>query len=407
MASKIVLFGMYNDPNLGDKLIFQSMSGLISGMTKDCEIEIADIYGRVALAPKTSRKKSEELAHSVNWGVINKIIHKPIGLLYKGGYNMKELAIDLEWKADPNGRRRLKKYYSEMIEGASLVIVPGGGLLENSVQHDYYHNLYLMGQLCSKKNIPLCYNAVGFVGDKRARFGTEILIKALREKSVKYLSCRDGKSQIEKYIGHEIDQTSCSAVLSSQLFGIKKDESSRRIGIGVIRENVFVSYGHPFPPDRLLSFYVGLVRTFENMGYEPLLFCNGFIQDYEFGQKVEERLGKKLLLKRPEEPRELVEQISLFKAICSPRLHAVITAYSLDIPAVTFCWGTKQKDFMRSANCPERAIEVENMTAPYAASMTREAIRYGWNEEKREENMRSAYDSVKKILKIGGIIDGE
>lgn len=407
MASKIVILGIYNDPNLGDRLLCQSAAGLMKGIAKDAEVEIADLYGREALSPKYPRTKEENTVYSVNWGPIYSLFHKPLMALSLGNYSMREKARFIEWETDPNRKKRLKKYYSEKIKDADLVIVPGGGLIENSLEHDYYNNLLLIAGLCEKKNIPLCYNAVGVVRDRRANLGDKILKKALSSKSVKYISCRDGAEAIEEYSGKRPEIVCCTAALASQLYGIKKDEASRRIGIGVIREDAFTAYGYDMPPERLLSFYVGLVRTFENMGYEPLLFCNGYIKDYEFGQRIEERLGKKLLLKRPEEPRELVEQIALFKAICAARLHAVITAYSLDVPAVTLSWGTKQRAFMANALCEERAVSVENMTAPYAASLTREAIRYGWNQERRREYMRTAYESIKQILKTGGIIDGE
>lgn len=407
MASKIVILGIYNDPNLGDKLLCLTAAALIKGLAKDCETEISDLYGRESLSPEYSRTKEENKSRSASLSPIHPLFCKTVKALPFGSYRMREYVRYIAWKTDPSREKRLRKYYSEKINGADLVIVPGGGLIENSLEHDYYNCLLLIAKLCEKKNIPLCYNAVGVVNDKRASLGDKLLSKALSSKSVKYISCRDGAEVIEKYSGRKPETVCCSAALSSQLFGIKKDEGSRRIGIGVIREDAFTAYGYDMPPERLLSFYAGLVRTFENMGYEPILFCNGYIKDYEFGQKVEKRVGRKILLKRPEEPKELIEQISLFKAVCAARLHAVIAAYSLDIPAVALSWGTKQRDFFANALCEERAISVQNMTAPYVASMTREAIRYGWNRERRREYMRTGFESIKQILKTGGIIDGE
>lgn len=406
MASKVVILGIYNDPNLGDRLICQSAAELIGRMAPKCEIKIADLYGRETLPPTYSAVKPEEEIYSADQGDCYGALRRLAEIMPHGSYAMRERACDIAWKIDPDRRRRLKKYYAEIIKDTDAVIIPGGGLLENSLEHDYYHYLNLIGEMCAKRNIPLLYNAVGAVNDKRSRLGDMLLRRALTQKSVKYISCRDGAARVEEYTGKKPKTVCCCASLSSQLMGVKRDEVSRRIGIGVVRENVFASYGRDLPDGALMSFYAGLVRAFEAMGYEPILFSNGYIKDYEFGQKVEERVGKKILLKRPEEPRELVEQIALFKAVCAARLHAVIAAYSLDIPAVAIAWGTKHEDFMKNACCPERAIGIEHLTAPYAASMTREAIRYGWNEERRRENLRSAYEGIKEILRTGGITDG-
>lgn len=146
-----------------------------------------------------------------------------------------------------------------------------------------------------------------------------------------------------------------------------------------------------------------MVKKVEEKGYVPKLFSNGFIKDYELGEKICERLGKSILLKRAESAEELVGQVSGFKAVCVARLHATIVAYSLDIPAVVFSWGTKQRDFMKNVGCEERAVSMENMNVDYVTELMEKAIKEGWDENVRDGFVKSGVDSIRKILAIGGL----
>ncbi len=401
---KIIIFGVFSDPNLGDVLVCLS-SGKIVKKFCDAEIEYVDFYGRECLSPKYPRVKTEGTAYTVNWDSFYSAFHKVFSLMSLMSYPIREIGCHFEWLTDPNRKKRLEKYYTDKIKDADMVIVPGGGVIEDSMEHDYYHNLILMGDACRKRGIPMCFNAVGVVSDKRANLGKKLLKKALTNESVKYISCRDGEEKVKSMTKLPVKTVACAATMAGDLFGIKKDTASNTIGIGVIRGNVFEAYGYNLSKDELVDFYVNLVYEIENKGYKAVLFCNGFIKDYELGEKVCEKLGKNILLKRAETPEELINQVSGFKAICAARLHAVITAYSLDVPAVVFSWGTKQKDFMTLAGCAHRAIACNDMNAKYVVKVLCEAIENGWDNEKRTAFTKTGVDSIKEILAIGGFID--
>ncbi|MBQ7875931.1 MAG: polysaccharide pyruvyl transferase family protein [Clostridia bacterium] len=404
MKKKIVIFGVFNDPNLGDVLLCLS-SGKIVKKFCDAEIEYVDFYGRECLSPKYPRVKTDGTVYTVNWSPFYSVFHKAFSLMSLMNYPIREIGCHFEWLTDPNRKKRLEKYYNDKIKDADMVIVPGGGVLEDSVEHDYYHNILLMSEACKKRGIPMCFNAVGIVSDKRASLGKKLLKKALMNESVKYISCRDGEEKVKSMTNLPVKTVACAATMAGELFRIKKDDTSDKIGIGVIRGNVFETYGYSLSEDELINFYVELVGEVEKKGYKAQLFCNGFIKDYELGCKVCERLGKDILLKRPETSEELIEHIAGFKAICVARLHAAITAYSLDIPAVVFSWGTKQKDFMAQAGCAYRAIACSDMDAEYVVKVLCEAIENGWDKDKRTAFTKTGVDSIREILAIGGFID--
>lgn len=404
MNKKVVMFEVFNDPNLGDKLLCLSAGKIVEKFC-DAEIEYIDFYGRTTLSPKYPRTKTSGTAYSVNWSPFYSLFHKVFSLMSIMSYPIRELGCHLEWLTDPNRRKRLKKYYEEAIKDADMVIVPGGGILEDSVEHDYYHNILLMTEVCENHGIPMCFNAVGIVSDKRAKIGKKLLKKALMSDCVKYISCRDGEEKVKEMTKLPVKTVACAATMAGELLDIKKAENSGKIGIGVIRGKVFEAYGYNLNEEKLVDFYVDLVNEVEESGYEAVLFSNGFIKDWELGQAVCEKLGRNILVKRPESPEELVLQIAEFKAICAARLHAVITAYSMDIPAVVFCWGTKQKDFMTLAGCPDRAVMCEGMTGDNVIGILQDAIENGWNQEKRRCFTKTGVESIREILMIGGLID--
>lgn len=401
MRKKVVIFGVFADPNLGDRLLCLSVGKLVEKLS-DAEIEYVDFYGRTALSPKYPRKKCENTLYSVDWSFFYENFHKIFSLMSLGNYRVREVGCHLEYLTDPNRKKRLERLYEEKIKDAKIVIVPGGGVLEDSVQHDYYHNLLSMARACEKHNVPMCFNAVGIVRDKRSKIGKRILKNALSRDSVKYISCRDGEELVSKIAKCPVTSAACAATLAADLFGITRDEKSDTIGIGVIRGNIFTSYANKITEDELVEFYVDLIDAVERKGYNVKLFCNGFIKDYELGQKICKRIKREILLERAETCEKLLEQISHFKGICVARLHAVISAYSMGVPAVVFSWGTKQREFMTAVGCAERAVEQDKLDAEYVANLLEEALETGWNEDVRKLYVKTGTDSIRKILAIGG-----
>ena len=67
-----------------------------------------------------------------------------------------------------------------------------------------------------------------------------------------------------------------------EIFDIHK-QSSNIIGIGLIRRNIYQSYGNKFSNEQLLNVYKQLIKELDKRNQEWLLFCNGMPDDYNFG----------------------------------------------------------------------------------------------------------------------------
>ena len=130
---------------------------------------------------------------------------------------------------------------------------------------------------------------------------------------------------------------------------VKKDSSI--IGIGVVRPKIFADNKKSVYNNQIFSFYLDLIHALENRGHDWQIFCNGGDGDWEFAEKLYSALGKPFgkLAEYPKTTKDLVNIISGYKAVVAGRLHAVISATALDIPALGIVWADKfdyfQQDF--------------------------------------------------------------
>ena len=383
-GKKILLVGSYYFENLGDPLFMLTTKKLLE-QKYHATVDIADIYGRTQLYVY----------------VPDNTVHKPKKIGYLKKICKKALAVPYVAYIKAKNRYGMMKMYGKMVDGYDAVVIPGGGFISFSRTFPYHENIGCLAEICKKKGIDFCMNAVGVCRDVDRLFHEKAWKKILSPKLVKYIACRDGKELIEQVCGYPVEQVACTAVSAGDLYGIYRDEKSKTVGIGVIRGNAFSSYGYDFSEEQLIEFYADLGRELQKRGHDVKFFTNGLMTDYVIGQKVVSLMGdESLLLKRPETPEELVAQISGFKAVSIARLHAAITAFSLNVPTVLFCWGVKGMDFMEMAGASEYAVTAENMNVPYVIERLDRVMEKGWDQKQRRKLQLDAEESILKMCKI-------
>ena len=184
-------------------------------------IENLDIYGRAAVsAKKNARMRNPALIDSVDCGRIRRYIFRKCDRL-SAKLGKPEYARFIEWKLNPNGERHHANHYRSKLQGASLVIFPGGGIIECSTNHNM--------------------------------FGWSIMRRAVNRSCVRSMTCRDGVEWINQnlYGGRNFATAlPCGAILAGQMYGVRKDPSSNTIGIGVIRGSAFEVYGNPITQEQ-------------------------------------------------------------------------------------------------------------------------------------------------------------
>ena len=388
---KIAMIGLNNAKNLGDPLICASTKYLLEQAMKeqsvDGEVEIIDLLPD-SLKKKKSTKKQKESSL--------KAFLRKFGKLFQF---MKEAQI-----RHSDIQNAYTSYYTEKLADANLVVFAGGGLIKYAQQENLNVSIHAAVNVAAEKNIPVAFHACGVEGYDRTNPGCKRLIEAINNPIVMVVTTRDDFNTLaKKYKEREdlyVASAADAAVFAGEILSVKKDEKSRMIGIGVIRGNIFENYGTSLNEEQLVEIYGNVLKRLQEEKQEFRLFCNGYKPDYVFAKKVLEYagLGEEYLLKRPENYKELVEQISGFKGVLAARLHACIISYSLEIPVVGLCWNEKLKYFGKEIGHPERFLGPDEFSIDNIINHLMQAVEEGYDKKAVQAYKATSKDSASKIV---------
>lgn len=370
---KIVFAGLYNELNYGDPILANCTEWLClqNGNYSDvCRIAIDQL----------SYNFCEKILARIIWRIPLKKIRERA--LYFFNY------------------RNFKKIYQKELRQASIVVVVGGGLIKFKNQF-FGASLAALLDVANDVYVPVVFNSVGVEGYDSS-WRCQFLKKMLQKKSLKYISTRDDLSLLSEMYFNGSPQIPCkltadSAVWAAECYGVKKDVSSSKIGIGTCREKLFEDYGYPISSDELLAFYEDLVIRLKSI-YDVEIFTNGLPQDNIFAFKLQKKLmnrGLNVSVKIPKNAKDLVSIISSFKAIIAARLHACIVAYSLNIPAIGLVWNEKLRLWGNNINAEDFFISYDQINASNVMNKILYAMSKGYDTQRRTVFRNTVYESVK------------
>ena len=360
MVKKVALVGLNNFNNMGDQVIAETTQYLVQRDREDqiesyfVDISPYDSYCAVYL-PLRFRifnlfKKLEALFFGQNAPLQNAPLRRSIYYLQKTAWKIK-----------------LYKYYKQQLEKADAVVFSGGGFIKFRTQElNYLVDMII--QISMNKGIPVMMSAMGVEGYSQTDPRCQQLKTAINRPCVKVITTRDHLLLLNKeYIVNPsiiTDLVGDPAFYSPECYQIEKKQSNV-VGIGVIRSDIFLKYGIAYSENEVLKLYQEILMDLEKRKINWLLFSNGLTSDYQFGIKLLDSLGmdKRKYMPRPEETKDFVKMISEFDAIIGARLHACITAYSLDIPVIGLVWNEKLKLFGELIGKQDNYIEVEQLNA--------------------------------------------
>lgn len=291
----------------------------------------------------------------------------------------------------------------KLLKGQKAVVFPGGGL--NSV---VFNNKILdIYQLIEEqKNTSIFFNAVGILRVKPRKKNEELLVKLFNHSQVKQVTTRGDYSQLLKYIhtpkAYPSKLVFDPAIWVNEAYGIERSPDAVKIGVGVIRPEIFQHNGNDFSTEDVFQMYQDIVAALEAKGYEWEFFTNGMKEDYSFGVELLERMErdkKQFLGKNVKSSRELVEKISSYKAVIAARLHANIISTSLRVPSVALVWNDKMNLFAEIIGEEERYISGDRLKdAAYIVHQLELAIEHGYNEKKIDGMKAVTVETIKNII---------
>lgn len=288
--------------------------------------------------------------------------------------NVSITCLNLFTKDIENVRRVVKDY--------DAVVFPGGGV--NSAK---FTNA-AMKALKGNDNVEVYFNASGV-----SKTNNDTVIKNIKNlfnrENVVHITTRGDFATAKEFVNTKkefpVQFILDPAIFTSDTYGIKKNEKSDVIGVGLIRPGIFKENGRELDENDVMQMYLDLLNKLDERGEKWQLFCNGTMADYEFAQSVLETSGRSLdlLAPCPVENEDLVKLIASYKGIIASRFHANIIATSLRVPAIALVWNNKMLGFAELTGCRDRYItdlkDLQN--ADTILNKFDEAMANGFNEE--------------------------
>ena len=362
--NRILVLGRIKDPNLGDVVITDSCAYLLD---------------------RIIRSINKSFFWRKSRFVFGKAVEIP--LVQKANVNN---------VSESNVKANMEKF--------DKIVFPGGGI----------NSMKITNALLARMNITLrtkfYFNGIGVHPVRHKKALAKNIEKVLNDRRVRQVTTRGDLEMTKEYIkrdmAYPIEWIVDPALCSNDVYGVKKDESSKVIGVGPIRPEIFVEQDRSITVDEVYAMYGKLFEELDTRGYSWKVFCNGTERDYEFAQEVLERFGydkDKYLVRRPTKPKELVEDVAGFAGVIAARFHANIIATSLSVPSVALVWNVKMRGFSELIGCPERYIEDRDklMDAGYLLDTLEEAMKTGYDHEKIAEAKNKAYRTLKNVVLDG------
>jgi len=375
---KIGLVGLYSIDNMGDCLICETTRFLIKDYAKDSEVLEIDA------APR--KISSYPGIYKLNL-FISAFIIRIIARLVPQNIPRSKISYYLERFA---WRLKLQWHFKKVIPNCDVVIFSGGGFLKFRTQGLNYIVEQVV-DVCERNNIPVMFSGVGIEGFDSHDYRCRALKRTLSSPSIRTITTRDYFEVLTQ--NYEVNPPTHTAVVGDPAFwtpecyGIQKRKGSQKIGINIIREDIFKDYDNRLSARDLKSFYIGIISRLDADGADWVLFSNGMQSDHEFGLSLLQEMGKSedLILPQPRTAKEMISLISNFQTILGARMHACISAYALDIPVVGLIWNEKLTRFAESTHQRHMFFQEDELNVGAMCMRLLNSSNFAYDDDVRQE----------------------
>lgn len=246
---KIIIFSLDNLGNGGDEMLGDTTEYLVN-KSGNYEVE------RAQLKPHYKELGGWYAVEALIGNGIKWLSQKlPISQTNK--YRLYSIAYRIQYN----------RYYAKKISGKDAVIY-ALGMLKYSTQNVSYV-FELINRQASKKKVSVLMNAMSIEQSDKENWRYWQLVRAVNMPCVKMITTRDGKEGVERlrkdYIRREgitTDYVGDPALWAPECYNIIKHNQSNspKLGIGLVRTNIFESYKGGVSSRELYSFYKELIK---------------------------------------------------------------------------------------------------------------------------------------------------
>lgn len=389
---KIGVVGLHSIDNMGDRLICETTRYILDDVTTDLEVTKIDAAPR-GLSSYSGLQKARFLLSAlfIRASFFASPRSKPCS-------NTRYRIESWAW------RLKLHQYFNEALADCDAVIFAGGGFLKFRTQGLNYIVEQVV-EICERKGLPVMLSAVGIEGYDRDDHRCLKLKQALQSGCIRAITTRDYLEILQEQ--YEIPESTRTCLVGDPAFwatdcyGIRKNPSSNKVGINLIRSDIFRHYGNRLSAASLKTFYLELITILDQQGTDWFLFSNGMGVDHDFGLELIKTLGagKERLLPPPRTACELMQIIAEFRVILGARMHACISAYALDIPVAGLIWNEKLSRFAESTDQRDMFLTEDELSAETIGRLLLEPSGAGYDETLRRELRQRTQDEIVGFLK--------
>ncbi|MBW8011457.1 MAG: polysaccharide pyruvyl transferase family protein [Chloroflexi bacterium] len=385
MASKrIVIAGETYSSNLGDGVIFETLSHLFTLADQSILVSPLDISGRVSWA-EAELKDASNIKNNRFMGQLSTA--SALGLTIRNS-----LRTNPDW--------------IPILNEAELLVIGGGKLLMDH-RLNFPVKLNNLRRAANRFGVPVHFSACG-VGENWSPIAVW-LFKRLLSQAVT-ISLRDNQSQ--KRLAELIPGIACSVTFdpgmwAADVYGPNTTPQDEQvIGLGVIHlqdVNFYRPAKAALLETDLLDAWLGIISVFHNQGIKFEIFTNGNPDDYEFAHGLFRAVQTKLsipckLATRPTKPIDLARGISKYSGVIASRLHANIIAASYQIPSIGLVWDEKIRAFYNSIHRPRNVFPLIDFIPEKVIEVLLDSIRTGVDAAMVERAKKRALLSVEMVL---------
>ena len=394
---KIAVIGLYSIRNAGDNILCEATSYLLKKELPDAEIIPVDVNPRIGAFHGLGKIPF----------LISKVLIHLSGYFfrYENAGRFRYIYEYFMWWLKVNGLFRKK------LKDADAAVFAGGGFLKFRTQGLNY-DVEQIVKICEKRNIPVMMNAVGIEGFDLSDIRCRRLREAINRPVVKVITTRDDIDTLQNCYktnpALRAARAGDPALWLPECFGISGGERGDTIGVNVIWSRIYRTYGGTLSEEGLLDFYVRFIRGMEERGMKWILFSNGMPSDIRFGKALLQAIGAPpdRLLPAPENTEAFLSMIRTFRCVFGARLHACITAYALDVPAVGLIWSEKLRFFSEIIGKEGAFFEEDEMDVPAILDAIERESESGYDTEIRENLKETTRQYLKLFLKETGLTAG-
>ena len=441
---RILVTGIYRSIGNGDGVICECVAALLKKEFPDAEVVLHDLFGKTEFEGiryhemKISADDSRVPGAEEDTEALLRATRKDMDRAKARAFATRTGLIDKEYKHITKKLARNRVNVEKIAkEHFDLVVFAGGQMLMNEfapVVADYITEF-------EKTNVPVIIQAVGLgpVYSKRVK---EMSGRALMLSNVKSISVRDSLGKISEVFGvpeNRLVKTYDTAVWTADVYNpVKIPDSTYGQGL--------IGLGMMFPTNISFSgatkFWLEILKKLEEEKVEWQIFVNGSPRDMAYAVYVMEEalkrgiikslsgrisgadeepasssgidaptdyltsgdltssLRNRYLHKRPREPKELVQEISEYRAIISQRLHSHIIAASLGIPSVAIYWDDKVTEFFGDLGHPERCYTIKSGADEIYAALTKavdEGVDMSVIEKMKDHSRRTLLSGIEPL----------